>query len=197
MVSENSLNEVFTCMKTHVIDYLKKTPKYACVTFDAWTDRYRHTSYLIYTHHYIDNWELKCIVLKTTAFPYRHLGINIKAAFEEMLDEFELNDKVISLVTDSGANMVLAAQLLELPRSPCLAHRIQSLIMSDMLEDIRMNTLRRIIQRLRVIQKALLYSNHKLKKIADEQFQSKYVEWLSASDKIGIHSLTSHLFNLF
>lgn len=66
-----------------------------------------------------------------------------------------------------------------------------------MLEDIRMNTLRRIIQRLRVIQKALLYSNHKLKKIADEQFQSKYVEWLSASDKIGIHSLTSHLFNLF
>lgn len=172
-------------MKTNVIKHLGQTARHGCVTFDSWTDRYRHTSYLIFTYHYIDDWELKSTVLKTTCFPYRHFGENIKMAFEEMLDEFQLNEKIISVVTDNGSNMILAAKLLNLSRSPCLAHRIQSLIMDDMLKHEKMNTLRRIIGKLRVIQKTLLYSHNKLKKIADDAFQSNYVKWLCDSNEIG------------
>lgn len=184
-VSEEALTEVYTCMKSHLIEYLQNTPKHACITFDSWTDRYRHTSYMIYTYHCIDNWELKSFVLKTTSFPYAHTGMNIKNGFLEMINEFKLHAKILTLVTDNGTNMCLAAELLNLPRAPCLAHKIQRLIMKDMYEHERMLPLRRIIRKLRSIQKVLLYSHNKLVLIADDDFQTKYIQWLTDSSELG------------
>lgn len=54
---------------------------------------------MIFTIHFIDKWELKSTVLKTTCFPYRHTGENIKMSFEEMVSEFRLENKRINVVT--------------------------------------------------------------------------------------------------
>lgn len=81
--------------------------------------------------------------------------------------------------------MAKAARLLDINRLPCLAHKIQSLIMDDMFEHRLMVTLRRVCKKMRIIQKTLLYSHKMLSKIADEQFQKEYVKWLSESNETG------------
>lgn len=189
-VSVQALDEVYICVKNSLKDFLQKTPKDACITMDGWSDEFRHISYFTFTYHCLYNWELKSIVLKTCQFSKQHTMENIRDIFNEMIAEFNLEDKQICLVTDIAINMRAAARLLELERYPCLAHATQRLLMHDMYKHRAMRPLRRVIKKMKSIQTALLYSHHKLKQISDELFQNKLADALTKISEIGKFNFT-------
>lgn len=64
------------------------------------------------TGHYIDtDWNLVSRCLKTQYHPESHNAINLATFFKEVLDEYGLKSGyVVSLTTDSAANMIAAAR---------------------------------------------------------------------------------------
>lgn len=182
-------------MKNALCDFLQKVPTEACMTMDGWTDRYRHTHYFTYTYHCLMDWQFKSLVLSTKAFKGRQFGEIIQKEFESILNEFKINDKNIILVTDSATNMISAANLMEMKRLPCLAHRIQRLIMHDMLKHSSMVPLHNVINKMKRIQSVLLYQHDTLKQINTELFQNQLAKVLSEVNDLGKLVLYSLIFN--
>lgn len=139
--------------------------------------------------------EFKSLVLSTKAFKGRQFGEIIQKEFESILNEFKINDKNIILVTDSATNMISAANLMEMKRLPCLAHRIQRLIMHDMLKHSSMVPLHNVINKMKRIQSVLLYQHDTLKQINTELFQNQLAKVLSEVNDLGKLVLYSLIFN--
>ena len=68
--------------------------------------------YISFTVHYVDeNWKLhsKCLFM-----PQDHSGINMADVLHETLESWELSEeKMVCLTSDSGSNIVSAAEQLE------------------------------------------------------------------------------------
>lgn len=92
--------------KEALIERLKKV-KYVCLTADLWS--HRKKSYLGVTLHYIDdNMHRVSVLLTCSLFDADHTGANIASELQAIIHQFELQDKVISTVTDNGSNFIKA-----------------------------------------------------------------------------------------
>ncbi|CAM4588770.1 unnamed protein product [Leuciscus chuanchicus] len=95
-------------VKTNVAASLKSAERVA-LTCDSWTSRVTD-SYVTITCHYIaSDWTLVSHVLQTRAV---HTASNIVALLNEALNEWGITEKEPALVTDNAANMVRAAELM-------------------------------------------------------------------------------------
>lgn len=77
------------------------------VTADIWSDRTMR-SYLGVTAHMLNNTSephLQTYLLACRRFKGRHSSENISAAFDEILDEYNISEKVDFIITDNAANM--------------------------------------------------------------------------------------------
>ncbi|GBC53159.2 zinc finger BED domain-containing protein 1-like [Rhizophagus irregularis DAOM 181602=DAOM 197198] len=99
------------------------------LTTNLWTARSR-MGYIGITCAYIDKqFKLNEAILAIKYVPYPHTGEAIAEKIMSILSEWKLTDKVFTITTDNGSNMVKSARLIPgLIRIPCTIHTLQLVI---------------------------------------------------------------------
>lgn len=153
---------------------------HCCIGFDMWTDGYRRIAYITYTFHSVTvDWKLHSRILKTAMFEHPHTAYRIEENFNEMIKEYELQNKEIISVVDGGANVNLTVDNLGFVKIKCIAHSINRLIQHDLLQKGEgIDDVKNLILKLRKIQKNLLFSYGELTKIANVERQKQIFEML-------------------
>lgn len=178
-VSISALNNIYTSLKSKLVTVLQNAPKYGSITFDGWTDKYRHRKYLTFTYHYIDHdWRTQSFVLQTSFLPDDSKSVTLKSEYLKMIESFKLEDKIITLVTDSGTNMLATCKSLNALHFPCIAHKIYRLISSDFLSHESMSTIKDLIDKLSQIQRVLLYRHDEMVQIENDKHRKAYENFL-------------------
>lgn len=99
------------------------------LTSDLWTARSR-MGYIGITCAYIDKqFKLNEVILAIKYVPYPHTGKAIAKEIQNITKEWNLTNRIFTITTDNGSNMVKAAKLIpELIRIPCTAHTLQLVV---------------------------------------------------------------------
>ena len=86
--------------------------------------------YIGVTCTYIDKqFNLNETILAIKYVPYPHTGETIAEEIQNILNEWNLINKVFTITTDNGSNMVKSARLIPgLTRIPCTAHTLQLVV---------------------------------------------------------------------
>ena len=94
---------------TAVTSHLSSLPPNSlCLTTDLWTNN-QQSSYIGITAHFIDNsFTLQSAMLACTRITGSHTAENIKTSFDDVINHYNLEGKVFTIVTDSAANMIKA-----------------------------------------------------------------------------------------
>ncbi|KAK0140687.1 Zinc finger BED domain-containing protein 1 [Merluccius polli] len=96
-----------------------------CLTGDHWTSLGNH-NYLGVTAHYIDGeWKLRSHALTVMKTEERHHADACADDFMHVAEQWNVENKVTALCTDSARNMIAAARQLPLDHVPCTAHSLQ------------------------------------------------------------------------
>ncbi|KAK2192686.1 hypothetical protein NP493_25g04019 [Ridgeia piscesae] len=91
------------------LQLLLETTSDISVTVDLWSNR-QMRSFIGITAHFISDWELRSAVLACRRITGRHTADNISAQYE-IVNEFNIADKVTHVVSDNASNMVKAFKL--------------------------------------------------------------------------------------
>jgi zinc finger BED domain-containing protein 1 (E3 SUMO-protein ligase ZBED1) len=148
---------------------------YVSLTTDFWTSRAKH-GYLGVTASFITtDFSIVDIMLDIKYVPAPHTAVVIADSLYECILDWNLSGRVVSIVTDNGANMVASIRLLNekpgccvIKRLPCVSHTLQLAIGKGlMLAEVLVARVRRIInffstqkqvERLKNVQKHLGYT---------------------------------------
>lgn len=79
------------------------------VTTDMWSSD-SNKSFLTVTVHFISDFKLHSSVLSTHEVNSDHSSLNISEAIKTVLDKWEINEKVVTVVTDNAKNMKKAVK---------------------------------------------------------------------------------------
>lgn len=82
--------------------------------------------------------------------------------------------KKIVCVTDSAANMIAGCRLIGNRREPCLAHKANTLIQKDMMQNPAVKEIPALLAKIRTGQKKLMYRFEMLQQIRNEDNQNHY-----------------------
>lgn len=123
LLSTKMLPGAYNAVRVQLIDILKEV-KYLAVTTDIWTSD-NNRAYISVTSHFAHNNQLTNAVLATKEIPETHTGINIAAALSDCFDEWDISQKIITIVSDNGANVKNAiTEHLHKRHHPCVAHTL-------------------------------------------------------------------------
>jgi hypothetical protein len=105
---------------------LLKTAQSISLTTDLWSSRSKH-GYLGLTATWINqNFEIMDVLLEVTYFPTPHTAGAIAKVIKNIIQKWEIEDRVLSITTDNGANIVAAIrELAPIERLSCAAHTLQ------------------------------------------------------------------------
>ena len=158
------------------------------LTSDMWTS-INMEAYLAVTCHYVyDPAKLATVLLGVLPFPKSHTADNISAAKRSLMEEWGIEGKVTSIVTDAGANMVASVRSLNLRHVICFVHALnlvvkKSLDATPVLADIRSRS-RKVVtyfktsttakEKLREVQEQMQGPVHKLIQEVDTRWNSTY-----------------------
>lgn len=188
-VSREALDDVYTCLKSKLIEDLDKTSKHGSIAFDAWTDRFRKHSYCTYTYHYMKDWTICSTVLKTARFDHPHTANSLKDNFRSVANEYSIENKSLVAITDGGLNMIKCLELLNIERIGCVLHSCNRLIVHDLMKNDSMEPLQKILSKLKKAQRKLCFKHAELKKKAEKDRQDKLnlmLEELSTAHELSI-----------
>lgn len=111
-LKEEILSE-FKSRREYIVDFVKNISGRCSLTTDIWSS-IKNEAFIGITIHYITNeWELKHFTLEVLRVTGSHTGNAIYEILTKLLEDFNLKEKVISITTDNGSNMVLACRLLK------------------------------------------------------------------------------------
>jgi hypothetical protein len=96
--------------KAHIIDYLRKVPGQIHIAFDGWRSRNRHALYGIVCFYIDNNGAPSKLVLGLPELKISHSGENIATQILEILESYEILDRVGYITLDNAANMDTAAE---------------------------------------------------------------------------------------
>ena len=98
---------------------------YFAATTDLWSST-TSEPYISYTVHFINHdWELRSRCLQTMFMPKQHTGENIAEAIQATLEAWGLQQAhQVCLTTDSGSNIINAAERLQMTRLACFGHNL-------------------------------------------------------------------------
>ncbi|CAF3611898.1 unnamed protein product [Rotaria sp. Silwood1] len=105
-LSPLNLNKIYTVCVDKTKEQIKLSTNYPTITCDAWSDKYRHRSYICITLHFLDSkLQQHQYSLRTQPFNEAHTGESIKDLVSNVLNEFGINPNNVIVVSDKGANM--------------------------------------------------------------------------------------------
>ncbi|CAG9829737.1 unnamed protein product [Diabrotica balteata] len=109
--------------------------KYISVTTDIWTSD-SNKAYITVTAHFIFKSVLRAHVLSTRELPGSHTGENISLMLGDIFHHWKIENKIIAVVSDNGANIKSAiSNYLQIFHLPCVAHTL-NLIVTKSLTDV-------------------------------------------------------------
>jgi len=159
---KQEIDSLFSQRRTNIQLEMNSFTTKVALTTDIWTSSHNHTSYLGITMHYIDNnWDLKKCILDFIPIEGSHSSRLILSKIIDLLQEFNLNNRIISLTTDNGSNMLacgrdLANELeicfcnLSFSYKRCAAHIINLAVKAGMKHlDTSIMKLRRFVIKIR------------------------------------------------
>ncbi|GES93414.1 zinc finger BED domain-containing protein 1-like [Rhizophagus clarus] len=105
---------------------LLKTAQSISLTTDLWSSRSKH-GYLGLTATWINkNFEIMDVLLEISYFPTPHTAKAITEGIKNAMQKWEIENLVVSITTDNGANVVAAIRdLTPIKRLSCAAHTLQ------------------------------------------------------------------------
>ena len=105
---------------------LLKTAQSISLTTDLWTSRSKH-GYLGLTATWINkDFEIMDVLLEISYFPTPHTARAITEAIKKAIQKWEIENCVVSITADNGANVVAAIRnLTPIKRLSCAAHTLQ------------------------------------------------------------------------
>ncbi|KAF3861204.1 hypothetical protein F7725_001459 [Dissostichus mawsoni] len=121
--TENVIPALYNGTKAQVMASMIQAKRVA-ITCDAWTS-VATESYLTVTAHYIsEDWQFLSHVLQTRAVYESHTGAHVAELLSRVVEEWQLSDKDVVLVTDNASNMIAAAEFGKFPHVKCFAHTL-------------------------------------------------------------------------
>ena len=107
--------------------------EHVALTSDGWTDDFRKVSYLSVTAHYFDDeMNLRSCILDTGSLDDRKTAEVLGKAVEDVVKEFGLDYRKVTIVTDNASNMISAFRD-RCCRISCFAHCL-NLVVQDVLK---------------------------------------------------------------
>lgn len=159
---------------------LVKTSEVSATT-DCWTS-VAGTPYMAVTCHFIDkDWELQSYCLNCTHFEKDHDANNIADELTNIFSEWGLNvQKLTSITTDNGSNILKAVDILKIPHISCFGHNINIGIKRV----LQLPQLKRAVARLKSLQNTIAHSWKMQRdlKLAQEFLQEDAVKLPSACE---------------
>lgn len=119
---------------------LNEVTSVSCTT-DCWTSRSQESYITIICHTLDKQWIPKSFTLTTHEVHERHTAVNIAHHLEKSLVEWDIEKKIIAIVTDNAANVINAVSQLELNDTmeksgiTCAAHSLQLAVNKTLLDD--------------------------------------------------------------
>lgn len=75
-----------------------------------------------------DQSKLKTVVLCTQKLNHSHTGVYLAEIMSNELNSWGIFEKVVAIVTDSGANIKSAIRLMNIQHIPCTAHKLNLIV---------------------------------------------------------------------
>ena len=101
----------FEVRRSRIINNIKCIPGKVSLTSDMWTSTLTTEAFLGLSIHYVDDkWILRHFLLDIIPFKTRHTGVNIAEHIMTVLNEFELTNKTLALITDNESAMVVCGR---------------------------------------------------------------------------------------
>lgn len=122
-LSTKLIPNAYNKIRTQLTDVLTQV-KYVSITTDIWTSD-SNRAYMSVTSHFTFNNKIMNCVLNVKEIPVAHTGQNISSALLDCFNEWGINEKIVTIVSDNGANVKSAiVQHLQKRHHPCVAHTL-------------------------------------------------------------------------
>ena len=126
------LDEGFNRIRANLLHELNQA-KSVSLTADMWTSHAR-AGYLGVTASWVDErFNLHDAVIAFSHLSYPHKGDAIAECMREIMKYWDIQEKVFSITTDSGANMKMASSKLGIKHIPCSAHVLNLIVQKGLL----------------------------------------------------------------
>lgn len=172
-ISRNAVDDIYECMLAHI----KKTFQtsitgHAAITTDLWSDCYKRNNYITMTLHFINElFVLENVTLITELIEGPKTAEKISAFIQKTLQNFELQNKYLFLVSDAGANVRKAASLLSeqimCENHLCLGHGLHNLVVVDGIKSTP--NINSLVIKCKSIVQALRFKLPELAALADQE----------------------------
>uniref|UniRef100_A0A1X7VHD4 BED-type domain-containing protein n=2 Tax=Amphimedon queenslandica TaxID=400682 RepID=A0A1X7VHD4_AMPQE len=104
-------------------------------TTDIWTSCQTKSYCCVTTHLINGDWELKSYLLETFHFCLDHTAANISMELQRVVESWNIQDKIVCVVTDNAANMVAAISSTRWRHLPCFAHSLNVVVQNSIKSD--------------------------------------------------------------
>lgn len=109
--------------------------KSVCLTTDCWTSE-NTESYVAVTAHYLNkNFEFQHFLLDYAVMRRQHTSLNLASEISRIVTEWNLQDKVLLVVTDNASNIKNAITNLNWNHFGCFAHTINLIVKEALAND--------------------------------------------------------------
>lgn len=128
LLSKTIIPWMFLNVKNKV-QMLLDEAKHVAITTDIWTSM-NTDSFITMTAHFFNKNQinLNTVVLCTKKLESNHTGIHLSEVMTQELNDWNIFNKVIAIVTDGGANIKLAVRLMKILHVPCVAHKLNLIV---------------------------------------------------------------------
>ena len=125
--AEVAIPDIYKEVKDRVKDFLQHQQFVSCTT-DLWSSVAQDSMLSLTAHCISSDFNHKSFVLQSTEFNESHTGGNIANLITTCLRSWRVENKLVCIVRDNGANFVADLRDSGLPNISCLAHTLQLVI---------------------------------------------------------------------
>jgi hypothetical protein len=112
-IIKESVKSLFSQRKVNIKSEVNSFASKIALTSDIWSSNYNNTAFLGITMHCINNnWEVKKCLLDIIPIEGSHTATLILTKLTDVLQYFNISNKIISLTTDNGTNMLACGRKL-------------------------------------------------------------------------------------
>jgi hypothetical protein len=148
-----------------------------------------HSNQIITAHCILEEWDLKSALLETFEFNTEHTATNIATELIRVANKWNIQDKIVCIVTNNAANMIVAVRETGWRHLPCFAHSLNLVIHDSLKGDKDLSIIKhkckhivshfhqsvKSSDKLRAIQQQLKVPEHKLVQDVCTTWNSTYL----------------------